>query len=127
MTNILSLPLAEIDVSTGNNEDWIDSLKYVVDDGSADPPQLDLEGISFAMEVRRSPEDHEVLLSASTDDGKLALGDPPDVGFLLITIPLAEMKVIAANDYVADIVATADGYARRCIAINLTVVEGVTK
>jgi len=128
-TNILALPLALLEVETGNNEDWIDSVKYLVGDAPPDeePPQLDLTGIEFEMEVRRAAGDHEVILSASTKAGGLSIGAPPNTGYLIISIPVTTMKPIRAGEYVADIVATDGTYTRRCIEIALTVKEGLTR
>lgn len=125
-TNILALPMIQITVQTANNEDWIDTIKFLVgpDPGTA---QLDLRGIDFEMEVRRAPDDHEVVLSASTQNGKLAIGVPPDFGYLLINIPLSEMKMQWPGEYVGDCRASSGGFTRRCIDMTMTIVEGVTK
>src|SRR5262245_20265462 len=127
MSNILALPLVRLTVETGNNEDWIDSLKYVVDDGSASPPQLDLRGIVFTMEVRRRPEDNEVVNSASTANDTLFIGEPPDYGVLVISIPDDTMKLKKAGQYVGDIVAADEIHVRVAVQIDLTIVEGLTK
>jgi hypothetical protein len=131
MTNILALPVAEVEITTGNNEDWVDSIKFVVDPGDGTPvenmDQLDLTGINFDMEVRRVATDSEVVFAASTKTGSLSIGDHPDTGFLVIQIPLAEMQNHAAGAYVADIVGHDDYFQRVCVQINLTIVEGVTK
>jgi|SRR6187431_449103 hypothetical protein len=126
-TNLLAMPLAILKVETGTNEDWIDSLKYVVDTGEDDPPQLDLRGIAFEMEVRRRPEDHEVVISASTADGTLAIGDAPDFGFLLINIDKTVMEQQKANEYVADIVGIDVEFRRVVVQIDLTIFEGITR
>lgn len=126
VTNILAIPLITLTVQVRNNEDWIDSLKYVVSD-AVDAPQLDLRGIDFELEVRRSAEDHEVILNATIKDGTLAIGLPPDFGFLMITIPYSIMKTKEPGVYVADIRAKADGFVRICAYMNLTILEGITK
>jgi hypothetical protein len=129
-TNILALPLITMSVETGNNEDWIDSLKFVVEEegGTIDTyPQLDLRGIHFEMEIRRSATDHEVVLDASVDDGTLSIGVPPDFGFLIINLPVEQMKTQDAGNYVGDVIARAEGFYRVCIRVNLTIIEGVTK
>lgn len=131
-TNILAIPLVSMSVTTGNNEDWVDSIKYVVipADGSGsieDWPQLDLRGIDFEMEIRRRAEDHEVILNANTKDGTLAIGAPPNFGFLLIHVPYATMKMLFANQYVGDVRASADDTMRDIIQIDLEIFEGVTK
>ena len=129
-TNILALPLVQILVSTGNNEDWIDSLKYAVEQsvGTIDDwPQVDLRGIDFEMEIRRLAESHEVIVNANSKDGTLAIGAPPNFGFLLIHVPYSEMKEKSSGSYVGDIRATADGNERIIVQIELDIFEGVTK
>jgi hypothetical protein len=131
VTNVLALPLITASVTTGNNEDWVDSIKFVVDDGSGlavdAMPQLDLRGITFEMEVRRSASDNEVVLAASTDSGTLQIGTPPDYGFLLILIPLAEMQNMAAASFVADITGRDAFNTRVAVQIALTITEGITR
>lgn len=136
MTNILSIPLTRMTVQTGNNEDWIESIKYVVDDGTGiatdDPaadmlPQLDLRGIAFEMEVRHKRTDHEVVLTASTANRRLGVGPFPNFGFLLLGVSIDDMKLQTAGTYVADVVASDDTYARKVIEMDLSIVEGVTR
>jgi len=132
MSNVLALPLVSVGVQTGNNEDWVDSIKYVVDpaDGTTDSSlweQLDLRGISFSMEIRRDAADVEVIFGASTENGTLKIGDAPDFGFLIIQVPLAEMKDHPAGTYVGDIVGTDGIYTRTTIQIALEILEGITK
>jgi hypothetical protein len=127
-TNILALPLAQLDILTGNNEDWLESVMYVIDDGTASPTQqIDLRGIKFEMEVRRSPPLSEVIISGSTDDGSLLVGTAPDYGYLMINVVFDRMKNQEATAYVGDIVALADGYRRVAIQFNLTIFEGITR
>jgi len=130
MSNLMALPVAIMTVETGNNEDWIESIKYVVDDGTNNietMPQLDLRGIEFEMEVRRKPADHEVILSASTSNFRLSIGAFPNIGFLLLNVPIADMQNKIAGDYVADIVGRDGTYTRKFIEMSLTIVEGVTR
>jgi hypothetical protein len=130
MSNILALPHALVTIETGNNEDWIEAFKFVVEDPlSAQElwPQLDLRGLEFEMEIRHKPEDHEVVLSASTTDLKLSIGAFPNYGFLLLNIPVEEMKTRVAGSYVADVVANDDRYVRKCMTITINLVEGVTR
>lgn len=130
-TNVLALPLVSMTVATGTNEDWIDSLKFVVNDASSldfnQLPQLDLRGITFEMEIRRAAPDHEVILAASTTDGRLIIGNPPDFGFLIINVPLDQMEVKQPGQYVGDIVASDAVNSRVCAQINLSIVEGITR
>ena len=126
----MALPLVTLSIQTGNNEDWIDSLKFLVEEEGSlveDYPQLDLRGINFEMEIRRSPLDHEVVLHASIEDGTLAIGTPPDYGFFIINIPRAMMHTQLAGKYVGDVVASADGFYRVCLKMDLTITEGITK
>jgi hypothetical protein len=132
VTNILALPLAQVSMMTGTNEDMVESVLFQVGGtGSPSlgvpPNQLDLRGIDFAMYVRRSIDDHEVLLTLSSDDRTLVVGAFPNIGFLLFYLPVAQMKFQQPGNYVADVVASADSYVRRTLLINLSIVEGVTR
>ena len=126
LTNILALPLAQATVETGTNEDWVDSIVFLVGPEPTSA-QLDLRGMKFEMEVRRNPSDHEVILTASTEDLKLGIGPAPDYGFLIISIPRSEMKTKMPGVYVADIIAYDAEHQRVCVQMDLTIVEGVTK
>lgn len=125
-TNLLAIPQVVLSVTTGNNEDWVDSIQYVVDTGDPVPPQLDLRGIIFEMEIRRTAGAHEVVLSATTANGTLAIGDPPNFGFLLFNIPLDQMKDLLADDYVGDMTGRDGNFTRVIAQIQLTVVQGLT-
>lgn len=139
MTNLLAMPRLQMTVQTGTNEDWVDSIKFLVDVADTptdDLPQLDIRGIVFEMEVRRAPPDHQVVINASTEDGSLYVGDPPDYGFLIINVDLAEMKIQQPGSYVADIIGQEYAgsapnkvlMAQRVIAtIDLTIVQGITR
>ena len=131
MSNVLALPLVAVTVESGNNEDWVDSIKFVIDTGEGlqvdDMPQLDLRGITFDMEIRRNAMDREVIFAASTNTGTIKIGVPPDFGFLIIDVPTAEMQTHRAGAYVGDIVGYDDLHRRVTIRIALTIVEGVTK
>jgi hypothetical protein len=130
VTNLLAMPLVQVTVITGTNEDWVDAIKYVVDDGGGIPdsyPQLDLTGIAFEMEVRRQTPDAEVVIRASSADATLSIGEPPDFGFLLINIDHADVKTIRPGDYIGDIIGKDDVTIRRCVVINLQIVQGITR
>jgi hypothetical protein len=127
MTNLLAIPLVKLGIEAGNNEDWVDSIKYVVNTGALDPPQLDIRGITFEMEIRREAAAHEVVLSATTADGTLSTGAPPDVGFLIFSLPLVQMQSLAAGTYVGDVTGRDEQYTRVIAQISLTIIEGVTK
>lgn len=123
-TNILSLPLASAEVITGTNEDWIDSFVYLAEDTLV---QVDLRGIRFEMVIRRTPDDAEVILHASTDDNSLCFGAPPDRGYLIINVSHETMKIRAPGQYVGEIIAQDGIYQRRTILLDLTIVEGVAR
>jgi hypothetical protein len=126
MSNILAMPLVDLQVETSNNEDWIDSILYLVETGDPSPPQLDIRGITFDMEIRRSALEHEVLLSASTTNGTLKVGAPPDVGYLIFNIPVTKVQDMIAGSYVGDIVGRDSFYTRQIATVELTIIEGIT-
>jgi hypothetical protein len=134
MTNLLALPLVSLAIEVGNNEDWVDAIVFVI--GLADPtaPQLDIHGIDFEMEIRHQPEDHEVVLSASTDAGTLQIGMAPNYGFLIINIPYevddttkSAMKNQQPGDYVGEIRGSDGLNTRVCAQIDLTINDGVVR
>lgn len=127
-TNVLGIPLVAMSVTTGNNEDWIESISYLIGPEGATPTeQMDLRGIDFELEIRRRADDHEVIMNASTINHRMAVGAFPNYGYLLLYVPVGDMKTKSAGNYVADVVATADGYTRKIIDMTLSIVEGVTK
>jgi hypothetical protein len=125
-TNILALPLAHLVIEVGNNEDWIDSLVYIVS-GTDPPEQLDLRGISFEMHIRRQPEVHEIVLAASTAERSLSIGAPPNVGHLLFFVREQVMRGLWAGRYVGDIRARDASFDRVAFTLELTVIEGITR
>jgi len=129
MSNLLALPLILLEVQTGNNEDWIDTVKYVapVDGNDLDPAQVDLRDIYFEMEIRRALGNHEVVLSANSDDGSLSVGVPPDYGYFVFYILADYMKHQVPGDYIGDVVGRDDKFSRKIMQLQLTIVEGVTK
>jgi hypothetical protein len=128
MSNLLALPLAVADIETGTNENWVDSLVFLVNsDDPVNGPQLDLRGLSFEMEVRRTRPDHEVILTVTSKDGGMAIGNPPDYGFLIINVPLEEMTTKEPDEYVGDIRASDGTMTRRCLDFTLTITEGITR
>jgi hypothetical protein len=124
-TSILALPLAAAEIETGTNEDWIDSLLYLVGDETG--PQLDLRGIRFDMEIRHRAPDAEVVLTASTADGRIKIGEYPNFGYLIINVDNSEMLTKRPGEYVGDIVASDDTYTRRTVTIDLTLIQGITR
>ena len=129
-SNLLALPLLALTIETGNSEDWIELIKYVVETPDVEPgdlPQVDLRSIEFEMEIRRNSQGHEVILSASTADGSIAIGEPPDFGYLIINVGFDDMRVMQAGKYIGDIRGKDDRYTRICIQIDLTIFDGITR
>lgn len=125
-TNVLALPLAHLVIEVSNNEDWIDSLVFVVSD--TEPlEQLDLRGIAWEMHVRRQPEIHEIVLAASTFDRRLSIGSPPNFGHLIFFVPQETMKGLWAGKYVGDIRARDANFERVVFTIDLQILEGITR
>jgi len=67
------------------------------------------------------------VLAASTANGTIKIGAPPDFGFLIISVPIAEMRTQLAGEYVGDIVGHDELYTRVVAQISLNIVEGITK
>jgi len=125
-TNLLAMPFIGLQVETCNNEDWVDSIVYYVNTGAVPPPELDIRGIIFEMEIRRAAGEHEVILSASTANGTLLIGAPPDFGYFLFNIPVVQMKNLIPGVYVGDITGRDGVNTRTVISVQLTVLEGLT-
>jgi hypothetical protein len=126
-TNVLALPLAHLVIEASNNEDWIDTLVFLVSDTGPPLDQLDLRGISFQMHLRRRPEIHEIVLDASTRDRTIFVGSPPDVGYLIFYVPRETMQGLWAGRYIGDIVARDVSFERVCLTVEMTVIEGITR
>jgi hypothetical protein len=126
-TNVLALPLAHVVIEAANNEDWIDTLVFMVSDSGPPLEQLDLSGIAFEMHLRRRPEIHEIVLDASTLDRTLFIGSPPDFGYLIFFVPRETMQTLWAGKYVGDIVARDADFERVCLTVEMTVLEGITR
>ena len=126
MSNLLAMPLVELGVTTSNNEDWIDSILYLVQTTDPVQPQLDIRDITFDMEIRRSALEHEVMLSASTMNSTLKVGAPPDFGYLIFNVPVTKMQHLIAGVYVGDITSRDGFYTRQIATITLTIIDGIT-
>jgi hypothetical protein len=123
MTNILALPLVQIGVYTGTNEDWVDTIQFL----DLNNVGISLAGITFAMEARKQPLDATVLLSASSANGYLSIAGT-DQSYLAIQVPASAMDDFSPDVYVADIVAYGDGHARVIVQVNpLQIFAGITR
>lgn len=127
MTNVLALPLAHVVIEASNNEDWIDTLVFLVSDSGSPPDQLDLRGITFTMHLRRRPEIHEIVLNASTLERTIFIGSPPDVGYLIVYLPEDTMRTLWPGQYVGDVVANDASFERVCLTLEVTIIEGITR
>jgi len=128
MTNVLAIPLAHLVIEVANNQDWVDSLVYLVTSETETPPsQLDLRGLDFEMHIRRRPQDNEVVLAGSTADGSLSIGAAPNFGHLIIFVRETVMRQQWAGQYVGDVVARDRNFERQCLTIDLTITEGITR
>jgi hypothetical protein len=137
--NVLALPLAHVVFEVSNNEVWVDSLRYVVEPNGSPPPetetpprvierpQLDLRGIAFEMQLRRRPQDNEVVLQGGTTDGMLSVGAAPNWGHLIFYVPEVMMRRIWPGQYVGDVRASNARFERVCLTLDVTVLEGITR
>ena len=127
MSNLLAIPLIKLVVNTGNNEDWIDPILFLVSDAVPDTTptnQLDIRGIKFLMEVRRDQLSHEVVMTASTENGMIAIGEMPDYGYLIIQVPMAEVRPISpAHMSPISSATTASTIASSCRSISISWME----
>jgi hypothetical protein len=127
-TNVLALPLAHIVFEVSNNEDWIDTLVFMVSDSGPPLEQLDLRGVMFEMHLRRRPEVHEIVLAASTLDRRLLIGSPPDhLGYLIFYVPEETMRSLWPGTYVGDVRASDDFFQRIALTVELTILQGITQ
>lgn len=105
-TNILALPLYEVEVETASNEDALGG--FSIEAGSP-PAPLSLAGIDFRMQLRTSADSKNVQLEATIANGRLSAA-----GHLLgVAIDQVVMAGLPPRDYAFDVLAVADGVERR--------------
>ena len=124
MTNVLALPQIEGSLSIAANADLRASLLFT-QAGSEAP--LDITGIAFRMQVRLASDPTQIALDLSTDNSLLINGGTN--GVLSWIVPAAQTAQIEAGDYVADLLAIADGATiNLCLnaPLAVTVAQGVT-
>jgi hypothetical protein len=126
-TNVLALPLAHLVIEVANNEDWIDSLVFMVSDSGPPLEQLDLRGVAFEMHIRRRPQDNEIVLHGSTADGRLSIGSAPNLGFLIFFVREPIMRQLWPGQYVGDVRASDANFERVCLTVDLTIIDGITR
>jgi len=118
-TQILNLPKLTVAATVETDEDWLTSIAFV--DASNNP--IALTGIAFATEVRLTPTDATVWLSAGTATSDLAIAS----NVLSFNVLATRMIKIPPGAYVFDIVATADGHTRNVVSGALTIGQGITR
>jgi hypothetical protein len=123
-TNVLAIPLVHIVFEVGNNEDWLDLIRYDTPLGQP----VDLHGIDFNMQVRHTADSWDVSLYASTANGMMRVGVEDRFNYLFIHVPLWRMEhVWTTGDYVGDILASDDRFYRVIATFELRVIHGVTR
>lgn len=131
MTQILNLPQVSFPVSTGTNESWTDAWAYL--DASGNP--ISGAGITLSMMMRRNAADAGVQIVASSVtglldglplNGSLSWGGA-GLNVITLAIPESTMEQIPAGSYVAEVQASAEGYAKTIAEIVVTVVQGIVR
>ena len=118
--DVWQLPLIDLQFEVGTNEDWVDSIELLDEDGVT---PLDLTGISFRMQVRKTAPDHTVLIDASTTAGTMLVGN----GVIGLYVLEDTMRGVPPGDYVLDIVGEKAGRAARLATGTVKVLQGVTR
>jgi hypothetical protein len=124
-TNVLALPLVHVMFAVSNNEDWIDTLVYMVSDSGPPLEQLNLRGITFNLHLRRRPEINELVLGASTLDQRIFIGSPPDYGYIIFYVQEETMRSLWPGVYVGDVVASDADFQRVTMTVEVTIIEGI--
>lgn len=106
MTNILLLPKWQASLVMTTNADFRESFAFVAGD-EVDAAPIDISGIAFRLMARRDRGDPVVAFIGSTDDGRLV--NHGVTGVLEMRLPASLFAALPPGDYVADILAEADG------------------
>jgi hypothetical protein len=123
------MSLATIDYAVKQNEDWIDSFQIfdATDEGEPGDPR-DLTGSSFRAHFRADPDGATVYLEASTDNGRLQVGDDPVEGWVHWNVPRSVLKGVPPGIYHYDVVWTDAGGAVDTVAEGIwTLKIGITR
>lgn len=120
-TNILYMPAVVMQMTVGNNEDWIDGLEYQDEQTPAEP--ISLDGIDFEMEMRVVAQSATVVLRAATDNNLIRVAG----NTWQLLVPAETMLLIPPATYEFDMLGHGDGYTRRLAQGTVTVVLGVTR
>jgi hypothetical protein len=111
MSTILDLPQLPFEITIIAGSDWLWDVQFVVGPDESSAP-IDLTGIAFDMQMRRSvaPDEKNVWLSLSTEAGGIV--NTGAAGIVKFHAPPHLTSQIPDGPYVADVVARADGYIR---------------
>lgn len=113
-----------VDYLVTTNEDWRDALELTDDQ---DAP-IDLSGSTFLAHIRESSDSLSVALVASTENGRLAIADPPTSGIIAWNLAASELALVPPGVYVYDIVWTSAGdIADTVVGGTITVKRGITR
>lgn len=129
-TQILNLPLLQVPMVVGNNEDWLDSWAYL--DANGNP--ISLAGLVLNFEVRPAASSNMAPVIAST---AAAVNGLPVNGTILVggaggnvvalQVPRATMQGLAAGSYVHELQAQGDGVTRTIAEGTVAVNQGVVR
>lgn len=127
------MSLWEIKFAVSTNEDWVDTIAVVENQGEEDELPYDLTGSSLRMHIRSAAEKLKVLLELSTDNGLLIIepaegGDPYPNKFTVFVPQQTVDDLKPGNSYVYDIVwEKPDGRLINFIAGTIAVNLGITR
>lgn len=126
------MSLWKIDFAVATNEDWVDTIGVVENEGETDETPYDLTGSHLIMQIKTQAEKLTVKLELSTDNGLLIIEDPstgePYANKFTVMVPQETVATMAPAVYVYDIVWTrVDGRVVQFIEGTVTVNLGVTR
>ena len=123
-SNVNAIPLAHLVMEAYTNEDWVDTLVYMVTEPFV---QMDLRGIIFEIMLRRRPADNEVILGGSSLTGTLTVGVAPNYGHLIFYFSRRLIGRLWPGQYVGDVIARDLRFERAILTVDLTVIHGITR
>jgi hypothetical protein len=106
MSQILNLPLYNLEISTSNDADWRCAFAVTDKDDDGVQQPIDLSDIDFFLKVRRSLDGHEILLASQT--GELVVSG---IGLNVINMLFLvdRMRRVPVGVWPFEITATGDG------------------
>jgi hypothetical protein len=112
VTQIRNLPAYTVSAVVGSNEDWVDSIA-IADPFSGIP--IDLTGITF----------HGALKATTTDKASTSIAVTAAGSVITLNVPAAFLGNYMPGLFIFDILATADGIARRVVSGTLMIQAGI--